>query len=471
MKVDVLTKSALPIEDTSVLEAQLHTVAYLHLYLPLYPAVWICRKLNSEFLVFYIKERARYTTVKLAMAVFFFATFAPFLYGNTMLNSCTKKLYDMQHSGGSTEHVEMKEEKCEFEDWLRSTGSLLFWLVVNGIVVLLMFYALRFLQQHRRSMFRMMALARNLLPRLIYNGFGPHMTEHSAKEMFKITIAGFSMASQYSTLHDYFGTLDMIAICLALAFQLSLSFVLVGVWESGLHGALQGAAIGVIVARLLLSALNSKYLLGASDKLISMIHAELISFQPHRKLMTSSRLGEINYDIINEHVQQTVKIVYNQKPGIPQQHQGDADKLATQILSHGAQVVAHVAEWLKKHEAELPYQQAVCYELFNADGNTFACSEYTAAMISLLDISMFLLCYFDKDWKVLCFFKNITNSHLHKSGNWSPDNNLEEIFITHPKKRHCKRKDGSCKWECKGSAELCEELTSERTADYRPLAG
>mmetsp|Transcript_128346 Transcript_128346/g.222520 ORF Transcript_128346/g.222520 Transcript_128346/m.222520 type:complete len:82 (+) Transcript_128346:1-246(+) len=78
------------------------------------------------------------------------------------------------------------------------------------------------------------------------------------------------------------------------------------------------------------------------------------------------------------------------------------------------------------------------------------------AILSLLDISMFLACYLDNEWKVL------------KLLGWSPDCNLQEIFITHPKKTVCKRVEGSCGWVSKDFSILCEEM-SDDTTSYFPI--
>merc|ERR1712046_86487 len=91
------------------------------------------------------------------------------------------------------------------------------------------------------------------------------------------------------------------------------------------------------------------------------------------------------------------------------------------LIDHGADIITKVAEWLVKNSSELPHVQGKCYDLFRAHSDTFSCDEYSLAALAFMDIPMFLMTYFDPQWRV-----------LHQLKGWYPRKMLGRVYISYP---------------------------------------
>merc|ERR1712023_434478 len=119
-----------------------------------------------------------------------------------------------------------------------------------------------------------------MIPRVFYNGCGPHDEDHGLMSILKKT-KDPKLLHKWNLRHDLFDTFFIVVFCFVLSFVIFVGFMGAGGVFGGFRGLAAGAAVGVTSARITLVAMNE--LLGATDKLISIVNEELKSYQPCRR--------------------------------------------------------------------------------------------------------------------------------------------------------------------------------------------
>jgi len=253
----------LNLEFSDVHERMAHAkgycIAYVHTYLPAYPAGWIRKMKNdANFVKQYAAHQRGYTTLKVICATLLVAI-TPTLYARTVMPyPCNEENVTIREDGdeGWTPTI-LKNNNCGFEDWLRSPRSVSIGLTcaIGGYVAIPL--AQRF--WHIRN--RLLATIQSQFPTMPYAGFGSAWSIHSAKVL---------MGDHYSWVHHFFGAPDLMVLLASMTVNLFAAFVALGL---ALHDVATSGVIGYAVARLFIEGMN--FFLGTSPFTINMVRAEL----------------------------------------------------------------------------------------------------------------------------------------------------------------------------------------------------
>lgn len=429
-------------------QAQLQAVNYLHAYLPMYPVCWICRKLDRQFLYVYLKNRTKFVTLKVALAMFFFSTCFPYLYENVAVgNTCVETGWNLKSPIPSYgDHMTMKPDKstCAAEASFRSTNIMIWGFGITLVTCLVLLMISRFRHQFRNIEFQLLTFMKPYLPRVFFNGMGPLGSSHSLWSMLHEPERDLSR--HFNILHDLLGSVDIVLCCLGLVASLVLTLTVMGWRSQGLAGSTLGASVALVMGRLELLVMN--HWLGASDTLMGIVESELRTARPYMKV-----LGGLDLHIRTDKLRRKTDEVADYYMNLARERNHvELQHLSEQIRSDGFDVLHYIATWLKQHERDLLTTFGCAWELFQA-GASFTCTEYTLASLSLLDPSTLLGLYFMPDWNKL-------------SGlcGWQIQGDLARVYIPNPNNIYCERNSDN-DWECKGDRQMEAEFR-EVTEEY-----
>mmetsp|Transcript_106348 Transcript_106348/g.184895 ORF Transcript_106348/g.184895 Transcript_106348/m.184895 type:complete len:540 (-) Transcript_106348:74-1693(-) len=468
-----MESSTLPWER--IRQAQLHTVARLHSHVLMYPTQFVIERLHPQFCDTYIMERSSLTTIKAGLCVlllslspilcrliqppdssmslttrhfllvsFFCGPLLTFAVSIAFWRKLREKSF--QHSAAVS--------ACEDGVWRQR-----FWrcpCVVSFSSAISKCYNRvqeRVSSSSSPSSFQhsFFCFAKFFLPALFYNGLGPWGEPTSAKYMLR---------EAYQWENDFFGSSDLIVLSVSMATMVFLSTSVAGCLDAGARGLVVGSVLGIVMAWVSLSLLNS--ILGANADLQSCVDAELKDFQPHWKVL-GYRSDLSHVEGKDEHLQAAVsdaadlfeKMATRTHAGdslderlddrvyenylletpfdvqavslMSAEERRDLQELGRRIRVQGVEILRRLLLWLHRHSNELTSSKKSCWKLFKAESKcsifnmeVFACDEYALAVLSLLDIATFLGVFFDSQLEL-----------LPKIG-WTKEHILTKVFIANP---------------------------------------
>eukprot|EP00927_Polykrikos_kofoidii_P067583 TRINITY_DN6302_c0_g1_i2.p1 TRINITY_DN6302_c0_g1~~TRINITY_DN6302_c0_g1_i2.p1 ORF type:complete len:473 (+),score=39.98 TRINITY_DN6302_c0_g1_i2:117-1535(+) len=454
-----------------VLKAQLHVVNYLAFYLPLHPAAWIYRKLKPGFLEVFLAERTRFSTLWVLISAFLWTMLLPCLLAHAFMPyPCGKHTADMYHinpavissNGTLVDRLQLriKQTDCDTADFLRSPWHM----GKIGIVLFmfLMFLTLYFNKSswHRHIVYKYVNLAKIFIPKVFYNGMGPHGTDHSLWAICKV----HGCEGEWSFWHDYFGPVELAVYCFLLVCVIFAGIAVTGFVTGGVVGLFAGAALGATGARFSLLALNEVF--GASNELIAIIREELRSHQPVRKVSVG-----MSFSLDEKKLQAAVADAakYVRSHTVPSQRYYSAiegaNKLANDIEAEGFELLQRIAHWyLEKYQSQV---SSPCLRLFEAT-SVYAAAECDIVALSFLDLGLFLMSYFDPAWTVASKF----GASCVTTVEWSRKLRIESFYISHPIMKVCKQKDEAwhvTHFETRRKPSIMP--TAQTSEGYAPLKG
>jgi hypothetical protein len=362
---------------------------------PLYPAGWIIRKDDPDFIVVYTMGRKKYGTFRLILGVFFFSVMLPFLYAHTLMPYPCEQEEVMEIAKDIKRMTDLTKVGCDFEDWMRSGKSCLLGcaaLVLTFVVGMAVYFSSS--KSGFWDVFYQRAVGYvgpQFLPRVLYNGLGRYGSRHSAEVIFEENEA----SEHYSWMHDLLGSQDYVMILILLAMSMSLSILYVSYQGRGGEAGVRGLPIGALasVGIVRIQFLVMDFFLGATDDFICKVQGQLGMTQPQRTFLDVTkyppvlRAAEV-FQTMKEQVERSARRYDDMTDD-------DAKDIAAKMRENGVEVIMRLIRYIQDFHFNAGVSSECCLKLAQSTGGTFATSRFALTTLALMDVNAVICAYFD----------------------------------------------------------------------------
>jgi hypothetical protein len=244
----------------------------------------------------------------------------------------------------------------------------------------------------------------------------------------------------------------VISFLLCAVFPVFMSFC--GAVIDGASGFFIGISVGFVSARFSLPILN--WWFGAGEEFMTAIHEILAEYQPLRRYLTNEYNPEPNKDTLKEEVDSCASEFQKHVNALPPEKQQEANKVAkleddtlgwkaTEIKQEGLEVLVTLMNWILENPK---YDSRPVGKLLNARRSCMTVTERSLAVLSFLNLRLFLMYYFDQGGDFVPHF--IADSGRLGSVTWKDRASvyhLKELYITWPHLRVCVSEKNAIFWK------------------------
>lgn len=273
---------------------------------------------------------------------------------------------------------------------------------------------------------------------IMLNGFGPKGTPHSLQATLRKTHQ--KKLETLSFWHDFFAPFDIIVVCCVLLALFPVFLGVGGAVVGGLEGFMTGGSLGVVSARISLPILN--WWFGASEDLMASIHEELAQYQPLLPFLTDDH-KQPNARKLQETVDSAAEKFEKHAVAATLDRQ-KASQRAEIIKQYGTPVLEELMKWILK---DAHHDGRPIWKLLQARSHCFSTTERGLAILSFVDLDLFLMHYFDPHQEFVPHF--LLDEREPQKGTWDSQSKgfqLTEVYMSWPHLEICTRVKGKASW-------------------------
>jgi hypothetical protein len=429
--------------------AQLPCVAYLHHTLHVYPCLWLTTHVQPEFFHVDLRTRSfgRYLpkTPQVVATAILWTMVLPTLF-TKMFNGvdCDAQVDDVRvttERGSFVAHVRRDDRACTFALFLTRPTDVARYGIIPLMTVFAFWFIFRTLITPLRREQIATRLGNTLFPNIMLNGLGPKELRSLQKKHQRLEHE--QQVPRVASAYDFLQPFDMIVISFLLCavFPVFMSFC--GAVIDGASGFFIGISVGFVSARFSLPILN--WWFGAGEEFMTAIHEELAEYQPLRRYLTNENDPKPNKDTLKKEVDSCALKFQEHVKDLPPEKKQEANKVATEIKQEGLEVLVTLMNWILK---DPKYDSRPVGKLLNARRSCMTVTERSLAVLSFLNLRLFLMYYFDQGGDFVPHF--IADSGRLGSVTWKDRASvyhLKELYITWPYLRVCVSEKNAIFWK------------------------